>query len=146
MANAWPDSEIGLIPNAIPAVTIDVFMKDGPSPGGGTKALPDGYTSAYALMVDRVKEAQKIGRVRGILLHQGESDFNQGFGEEWLGKLTTVVADLRADLELTEDVPFLAGEISPDSSYSGHNAKNTDTKLQRKHPGPEDFVRQACCT
>ncbi|MBN1606027.1 MAG: hypothetical protein JW940_05310 [Polyangiaceae bacterium] len=121
LAEAWPDSEIGLIPNAIPAVTIDVFMKGGPSPGGGMKALPDGYTSAYALMVDRAREAQKLGQVRGILLHQGESDFNQGLGEEWLGKLTQVVADLRADLDLTEDVPFIAGEISPESSYSGHN-------------------------
>jgi len=121
LAEAWPDAEIGLIPNAIPAVTIDIFMKGGPSPGGGLKALPDGYTSAYTLMVDRVKEAQKLGRVRAILLHQGESDFNQGLGEEWLGKLAIVVADLRADLALTDDVPFIAGEISPASSYSGHN-------------------------
>jgi hypothetical protein len=120
MAAAWPNSQIGLIPNAIPAVTIDVFMKDGPSPGGGMKALPDGYTSAYALMVDRVKEARELGRVRGILLHQGESDYNQGFGEEWLGKLATVVADLRADLELGEAVPFLAGQIPP-GNYDGHN-------------------------
>ena len=121
LAEAWPDAKIGLIPNAIPAVTIDVFMKGGPSPGGGMKALPDGYTSAYTLMVDRAIEAQKLGRIRGILLHQGESDFNQGLGDEWLGKLSVVVADLRADLDLTEEVPFLAGEISPESSYSGHN-------------------------
>jgi hypothetical protein len=121
LAEAWPDAEIGLIPNAIPAVTIDIFTKGGPSPGGGSKALPDGYTSAYTLMVDRAKEAQKLGRVRAILLHQGESDFNQGLGDEWLGKLATVVADLRADLDLGEDVPFIAGEISPASSWSGHN-------------------------
>ncbi len=121
MAEAWPTAQIGLIPNAIPAVTIDVFMKNGPSPGGGMKALPDGYTNAYALMVDRVKEAQKIGRVRGILLHQGESDYNQGFEDEWLGKLTTIIADLRTDLALGEEVPFIAGEISPESSWSGHN-------------------------
>lgn len=120
MAAAWPDSQIGLIPNAIPAVTIDVFMKGGPSPGGGMKALPDGYTSAYTLMVDRVKAAQEIGRVRGILLHQGESDYNQGFGEEWLGKLATVVSDLRTDLGLGEEVPFLAGQIPP-GNYDGHN-------------------------
>jgi hypothetical protein len=121
LAEAWPDAQIGLIPNAIPAVTIDIFTKGGPSPGGGLKALPDGYTSAYTLMVDRVKEAQKLGRVRAILLHQGESDYNQGLAEEWVDKLATVVSDLRADLDLTEDVPFIAGEISPGSSYSGHN-------------------------
>ena len=121
LAAAWPNAKIGLIPNAIPAVTIEIFTKGGPSPGGGMKALPDGYTSAYTLMVDRVKEAQKLGRVRAILMHQGESDYNQGLSEQWLGKLATVVADLRADLGLTESVPFIAGEISPASSYSGHN-------------------------
>lgn len=121
LAEAWPDAQIGLIPNAIPAVTIDVFMKDGPSPGGGMRALPDGYTSAYALMVERVRDAQQLGRVRAILLHQGESDYNQGMGDEWLGKLAIVVADLRQDLGLGEDVPFIAGQISPASMYSGHN-------------------------
>jgi hypothetical protein len=121
MAAAWPGVDVGLIPNAIPAVTIDIFMKGGPSPGGGSKALPPGYSSAYTLMVDRAKEAQKIGRIRGILMNQGESDFNQGFGEEWPDKVATVVADLRADLGLDETVPFIAGEVPPTGNYSGHN-------------------------
>jgi hypothetical protein len=71
-------------------------------------------------MVDRAKEAQKLGRIRGILLHQGESDYNKGLGAEWLDKLAAVVADLRADLKLGEEVPFLAGQIPP-GNYSGHN-------------------------
>ncbi len=121
LAEAWPEAEIGLIPNAIPAVTIDVFSKGGPSPGGGQKALPDGYTSAYSLMVDRTREAQKLGRVRAILLHQGESDFNQGRAEQWLDTLSQIVSDLRTDLDLGEAVPFIAGEIAPTSTWSGHN-------------------------
>lgn len=121
IVDAWPEAQVGLIPNAIPAVTIEIFTKGGPSPGGGSKALPDGYTSAYTLMIDRVKQAQALGRVRGILMHQGESDYNQGLSESWLEKLSSVVADLRTDLELGESVPFLVGEISPASSYSGHN-------------------------
>jgi hypothetical protein len=28
LAEAWPDAEIGLIPNAIPGVTIDIFVRD----------------------------------------------------------------------------------------------------------------------
>lgn len=126
LAEAWPEARIGLIPNAIPGVTIDVFMK-----GGATyQGLPDGYTSAYTLMVDRVKEAQKVGRVRAILFHQGESDWNKGFADTWLGKVATVVADLRADLGLTEAVPFIAGEIPPEGNYDGINvevAKIPDT-------------------
>lgn len=122
MAVAWPGARIGLVPNAIPAVTIDIFMKGGPAPEGSSKALPPGYTSAYTLMIDRAKEAQKLGRVRAILLNQGESDFNQGFGDEWPDKVATVVADLRADLGLTEAVPFIAGEVPPTGNYSGQNA------------------------
>lgn len=121
LAEAWPEAEIGLIPNAIPAVTIDVFSKGGPSPGGGQKALPDGYTSAYSLMVDRAREAQKLGRVRAMLLHQGESDFNQGRAEQWLDTLSQIVSDLRTDLDLGDAVPFIAGEIAPTSTWSGHN-------------------------
>jgi hypothetical protein len=126
LAEAWPDAQIGLIPNAIPGVTIDIFMK------GGTpyQGLPDGYTSAYTLLVDRVKEAQKIGRVRAILFHQGESDWNKGMADTWLGKVATLVADLRTDLALTESVPFIAGEIPPEGNYDGINvevAKIPDT-------------------
>jgi hypothetical protein len=37
-----------------------------------------------------------------------------------LGKVATVVADLRADLGLTaESVPFIAGEIPPEGNYDG---------------------------
>lgn len=121
LSEAWPQSKIGLIPNAIPAVTIDIFMKGGPAPEGASKALPPGYTSAYTLMIDRAKQALTQGRIRGILLLQGESDFNQGFGDEWPEKVATVVADLRTDLELTEAVPFIAGEVPPTGNYSGHN-------------------------
>jgi hypothetical protein len=120
LGRAWPDAQIGLIPNAIPGVTIDIFMK------GGTpyQGLPDGYTSAYTLMVDRVKDAQKLGRVRAILFHQGESDWNKGMADTWLAKVATVVSDLRADLGLTaESVPFIAGEIPPEGNYDGINVE-----------------------
>lgn len=135
LAAAWPTSQIGLIPNAIPATTIDIFMKGGTAYQG----LPDGYTSAYTLMVDRTKEAQKLGRVRAILLHQGESDWNKGMADTWLGKVATVVADLRADLGLTESVPFIAGEIPPEGNYDGINVEVA------KIPGtiPNSFVVSA---
>ena len=74
-------------------------------------------------MVDRVKKAQQVGRVRAILFHQGESDWNKGMADTWLGKVTTLVADLRADLGLTESVPFIAGEIPPEGNYDGINVE-----------------------
>ncbi len=116
LAEEWPNSNIGLIPNAVPGQLISIYLKE-----GGTDApIPPDYQSAYEMTVERSRKAQEQGRVRAILMHQGESDDNQGQSEQWLGRVATVVADLRADLNLGEDVPFLAGEIGP-SQWQKHN-------------------------
>ena len=117
LAEEWPDSKIGLIPNAIPGQLISIYLKE-----GGTEApVPPGYANAYEMTVERSREAQEQGRIRAILMHQGESDDNQMMSEQWLGRVATVVADLRADLSLGEEVPFLAGQIGP-SQWEKHNA------------------------
>jgi hypothetical protein len=73
------------------------------------------------MTVERSTQAQELGRIRAILLHQGESDDNQMMSEQWLDRVATVVADLRADLNLGEEVPLLAGQIGP-SQWEKHNA------------------------
>lgn len=116
LAEEWPDSKIGLIPNAIPGQLISIYLKE-----GGTQApIPPGYANAYEMTVERSRQAQEQGRIRAILMHQGESDDNQGMSAQWLDRVATVVADLRADLNLGEAVPFLAGEIGP-SQWQKHN-------------------------
>jgi hypothetical protein len=116
LAEEWPDSKIGLIPNAVPGQLISIYLKE-----GGTEApIPPEYANAYEMTVERSMKAQEQGRIRAILMHQGESDDNQGMSEQWLGRVATVVADLRADLNLGEEVPFLAGEIGP-SQWQKHN-------------------------
>jgi hypothetical protein len=117
LAEAWSDSKIGLIPNAIPGQLISIYLKQ-----GGTQApVPPGYANAYEMTVERSLNAQEQGRIRAILMHQGESDDNQMMSEQWLGRVATVIADLRADLNLGEDVPLLAGQIGP-SQWQKHNA------------------------
>lgn len=117
LAEEWPNSKIGLIPNAVPGQLISIYLKE-----GGTQApIPPGYSGAYEMTVKRAQQAQEQGRIRAILMHQGESDDNQGMSEQWLGRVAQVVADLRADLNLGEDVPFLAGQIGP-SQWQKHNA------------------------
>ena len=117
LAEEWPESKIGLIPNAIPGQLISIYLKE----GGTSAPVPPGYANAYEMTIERSLEAQKEGRIRAILMHQGESDDNQGMSEQWLGRVASVVADLRSDLNLGEEVPFLAGEIGP-SQWQGHNA------------------------
>jgi hypothetical protein len=116
LAEEWPNSKIGLIPNAIPGQVISIYLKE----GGTSAPIPPGYDNAYDMTVERSLKAQEQGRIRAILMHQGESDYNKGMSEQWLERVARVVADLRADLNLGEEVPFLAGEIGP-SQWEPHN-------------------------
>jgi hypothetical protein len=65
--------------------------------------------SPYQRLVDLGKEAQKVGVIKGILLHQGES--NSG-DRQWPNKVKGVYENLLQDLNLkAADVPLLAGEL-----------------------------------
>ena len=64
--------------------------------------------SPYQWLVDQGKMAQKDGVIKGILLHQGES--NPG-DKQWPSKVKGIYENLIKDLNLKpEDVPLLAGE------------------------------------
>ena len=55
------------------------------------------------------KLAQKEGVIKGILLHQGESNTGD---TSWPQKVSRVYANLLSDLSLTaQQVPLLAGEV-----------------------------------
>ena len=63
----------------------------------------------YAYLVEMSKLAQKDGVIKGILLHQGES--NSG-DKQWPTKVKGIYDNLIADLNLKADaVPLLAGEL-----------------------------------
>ncbi len=62
----------------------------------------------YQDAVKRALIAKKSGRLKGILWHQGESDAGD---KEYLGKLTALVENLRADLD-EPALPFVAGEVN----------------------------------
>ena len=62
----------------------------------------------YARLVELARLAQKDGVIKGILLHQGESNTGD---PEWPQKVKLVYERLLSDLGLkAEDVPLLAGE------------------------------------
>lgn len=63
----------------------------------------------YQYLMDRAKLAQKDGVIKGILLHQGESNTGD---RQWPDKVNGVYENLLTDLNLkAEDVPLLAGEV-----------------------------------
>jgi hypothetical protein len=115
LADALPNATIGLVPDAIAGVDIDIFRKGVVSARRGEFFLPpdNQRDSAYETVIERARLAQQVGVIRGILFHQGESDAATGaLQQAWPGKVQELVQDLRGDLGLgSADVPFLAGEL-----------------------------------
>ncbi|MEE1063924.1 MAG: sialate O-acetylesterase, partial [Paludibacteraceae bacterium] len=63
----------------------------------------------YGRLVEMGKEAQKVGVIKGILLHQGETNTGQN---NWPSRVKAVYNDLIKDLGLNVDeVPLLVGEV-----------------------------------
>lgn len=74
-----------------------------------TIAAYDG--NPYQHLVDAAKEAQKSGVIRGILLHQGESNTGD---KDWPNQVKIIYENLLRDLGLNaRDVPLLVGELVP---------------------------------
>ncbi len=65
--------------------------------------------SPYQRLVDMARIAQKSGVIKGMLVHQGESNPDDSL---WCGRLKKIHDDLCADLGLDPDeIPLLAGEL-----------------------------------
>lgn len=81
----------------------------------------------YERLVEMGKQAQQTGIIRGILLHQGESNAND---PEWPVKVKTVYENLLRDLNLkAAEVPLLVGGLVPadqQGAVAGMNAVIAD--------------------
>lgn len=115
VANLPEDYRIGVIKVAVPGAKIEMFDKDQYQQYLSTAedwkkniALEYGG-SPYHYLVDLARTAQKSGTIKGILLHQGESNTND---QEWPNKVKKIYGDLMQDLALDPaNVPLLAGEV-----------------------------------
>lgn len=108
-------AKVGVVNVSVAGSRIEVFDKDAcqayaataPDWMKGTIAAYGG--NPYARLVELGKQAQKDGVIKGILLHQGES--NSG-DKEWPEKIKRIYANLLKDLDLKpEEVPLLVGEL-----------------------------------
>lgn len=120
LATAYPKSTIGLVPLGINGVDIDFFLKGVVSARRREFRIPpdNHWNGAYDWVIERAQLAQQVGKIRGIIFHQGESDTGNA---QWVTKVKQLVTDLRQDLALGE-VPFVAGELLRSGCCgSGHN-------------------------
>ena len=76
----------------------------------------------YNNAIRRAKIAMQLGKLVGILWHQGESDAGKDAGT-YAARLAKLVAQFRKDLD-APDVPFIAGEIGR-FTYTAHPFSET---------------------
>ncbi|MBO4907027.1 MAG: sialate O-acetylesterase [Bacteroidaceae bacterium] len=111
-----PDSiSVGVIVVAIGGCHIETFMTDSiqsyiqRAPEWMKPALEAYGNNPYSRLIQLARKAQQQGVIKGILLHQGESNTGD---PQWANKVKTVYERMLHDLNLkAEDVPLLAGEV-----------------------------------
>ena len=116
MVAALPaEVRVGVVDVAIGGCAIQMFDKDQyqtqmTDPSNWSTILANQYYGGnpYKRLIDMAKIAQQSGVIKGILLHQGES--NNG-DPNWPQMVKKIYNDILTDLELNaEDVPLFAGE------------------------------------
>lgn len=106
--------KVGVIVVAVGGCKIELFDKDNylsyvDNAPGWMKGMVKEYDgNPYGRLVEMAKLAQKEGVIKGILLHQGESNSNDSL---WTRKVKGVYDNLIKDLNLDpKKTPLLAGE------------------------------------
>ena len=130
MVKELPDKKIGVIAVAMGGSPIEMFDKD-----LYEQKYKDNYNewwaqiarnyygaNPYGRIIEMAKKAQEVGVIKGILLHQGES--NNG-DEKWPGMVKKIYKDMLSDLGLkAAEVPIFVGETEyadMGGSCSWHN-------------------------
>lgn len=123
--------KIGVVHVAVGGAPIELYDEDVISAEGYWDTQADWYVNynkeydmnPYRRLINMAKEAQKVGVIKGILLHQGESNNCQ---QDWPTKVKKVYDRIIKELNLNAaDVPLLAGETVSQAmggSCYGHNA------------------------
>ena len=106
---------IGIVNVSVAGCKIELFDKDNyqsyvsTAPKWMIPIIEIYSGNPYAHLVEMGRLAQKDGVIKGILMHQGESNPND---KEWPLKVKAVYDNLINDLNLnTDEVPFLVGEL-----------------------------------
>ncbi len=115
IANLPDKCRVGVINVSVAGCKIELFDKENfqtyaaTAPSWMTNIIKEYGGNPYVRLVEMAKLAQKDGVIKGILLHQGESNTNDTL---WTKKVKVVYDNLMKDLNLNpKKVPLLAGEV-----------------------------------
>lgn len=120
-----PSIKVGVIVVACGGADIQLFEKDGyqsylSSCADWLKGYANAYGgNPYGRIIELAKQAQKEGVIKGILLHQGETNNMQS---SWPGRVKAIYEGMLTELNLkATEVPLLVGEVRRDGACRGHN-------------------------
>ncbi len=134
MVSNLPDSiKVGVINVAVGGCDIRLFDKDiyqdydsTYTESWFTTKVKDYEWNPYKYLVDLAQLAQQDGVIKGILLHQGETNTGDA---QWPSYVKKIYNDLLTDLSLDADsVPLLAGEVL---SAEGNCCSGMNTIINR---------------
>ena len=141
-----PDSiKVGVINVAVGGCSIDLFdekKKDSviaKSADWFKNFCKDYDNNPYRRLIDMAKKAQKVGVIKGILLHQGCTDNGQ---KDWPQRVKLVYDRILKELNLNaNDVPLLVGELMTEEDGGccyAHNAiiDNIQQTIPTAYPIP----------
>ncbi len=145
VANLPPKFRVGVVKLGVSGTRIELWDNDAfrayldnlPPDGIWKRPLANQYDgNPYEYLVKLAKIAQQSGVIKGILIHQGESNFED---QDWPKKVKKVYDDLMKDLNLDpKEVTLLAGEVvNADQNGEKANAnvimKNLPGTLPNSH-------------
>jgi len=143
MVENLPDSiSVGIINVAVGGCAIELFDEDQcaeyiKNAAGWLQGYCAEYNNnPYRTLIDLAKKAQKVGVIKGILLHQGCSNNSQ---LDWPVKVKRVYLRMLKELGLKEsETPLLIGELLSQQQGGvcwGHNSviANTYTAIPNAH-------------
>jgi len=144
VANVPKDVRIGVINVSVAGAGIELWDKDNWEKYLNTreqwmKNMVKQYDgSPYQRLVDMGKIAQKDGVIKGILLHQGESNSTD---KDWPMKVKAIYDNLMKDLNLNpKDVPLLAGELKSKEEHGVCFAFNTNILVHLPEVLPNSYI------
>lgn len=128
MAQEMPNVTIGIIPVAVGGASIKLFDKDQWQPyvNSAESWLSnwakdyDAQGNDYAAIISLAKKAQEVGVIKGFIFHQGETD---GGMSNWETIVKKTYDDMRKDLGISEELPFVAGEMVYNGACHGMSTR-----------------------
>lgn len=145
------DIRVGIVNVSVAGCKIELFDKvnyhsyASTAPPWMTAIIKIYGGNPYAYLVEMGKLAQKDGVIRGILMHQGESNPND---DDWPLKVKGIYDNLITDLDLkSEEVPLLVGELVNADQTGACAAMNTMIdELPKTIPNSYVISSQGCAS